>query len=451
VMVVDTSRWSRDNYKSKEYLKILKAHGIRFFLGTREMDLSKAQDNLFVGMSTEIAEFFAREQAEKSMLNKIERAKQGQPSSGRKPWDRLFDRETKTWKVDPEKKKMAEQMAQAYLKGLNFQQVGERFNMAADRVWKILTKRSGEDWEINFHGKLTNLQDQVKMKIPRLLDDRVIQAIHRKVEANRSWEHGAIFNKYLLTRMVFDARTDRALLGATYKANQDNPKMPQKRKYYRTSDKSFSIRCERLESAFLKELAITLGSTEEMKKAVYNNQPIANVQADLLEKKIGLEKDLAGYNRRMERFVSGLGETDDVKGYTASIKEKLLDLDQKIDKAQEELKAIERQLSTLPKVEAIEKERNILLDQIKERHRESILSSGVAFKKMEFDKLRKLLLSIFGGKDLDGKRYGIYLEPVKIKGRQRPDFHFTAYGRLGEFEGLVDIVDLYLPYRYKKE
>ena len=34
VIVADTSRWSRDNLKSKQGLKVLKANGIRFFVLT---------------------------------------------------------------------------------------------------------------------------------------------------------------------------------------------------------------------------------------------------------------------------------------------------------------------------------------------------------------------------------------------------------------------------------
>src|SRR3990170_7007758 len=39
VIVADISRWSRDNGKSKEYVRVLKDQGIKFFVGTREMNL----------------------------------------------------------------------------------------------------------------------------------------------------------------------------------------------------------------------------------------------------------------------------------------------------------------------------------------------------------------------------------------------------------------------------
>jgi len=41
VIVCDASRWSRDNFKSKEGLEVLRQNGIRFFVGTTEFDLEK--------------------------------------------------------------------------------------------------------------------------------------------------------------------------------------------------------------------------------------------------------------------------------------------------------------------------------------------------------------------------------------------------------------------------
>jgi DNA invertase Pin-like site-specific DNA recombinase len=93
VMVADFSRWSRDNGKSKEYTRILKDKGIRFFVGSREIDLFDPSQAFMLGMSVEVAEFFAREQAYKSIINRIERAKGGYlSSSGRVPYGRVFNR-----------------------------------------------------------------------------------------------------------------------------------------------------------------------------------------------------------------------------------------------------------------------------------------------------------------------------------------------------------------------
>jgi DNA invertase Pin-like site-specific DNA recombinase len=91
-MVTDTSRWSRDNAKSKEYLEVFRQHGIKFFVGTMELDLFVPQHTFILGIGAEVNEYFAREQAYKSIINRIERAKKGYPSSsGRFPYGRIFD------------------------------------------------------------------------------------------------------------------------------------------------------------------------------------------------------------------------------------------------------------------------------------------------------------------------------------------------------------------------
>jgi DNA invertase Pin-like site-specific DNA recombinase len=91
VMVADISRWSRDNQKSKKHLSVLKEKQIQFYWLGRHMDLNVPFNNLMIGMGTEINEFFAAEQGYKSIINKIERAKKGYPSSGQIPYGRTMN------------------------------------------------------------------------------------------------------------------------------------------------------------------------------------------------------------------------------------------------------------------------------------------------------------------------------------------------------------------------
>jgi len=82
VIVCDASRWSRDNFKSKEGLNILRNNGTRFFVGTMEYDLFNPEHAFILGMSAEIGEFQARTQALKSITNRINRAKRNVPTAG---------------------------------------------------------------------------------------------------------------------------------------------------------------------------------------------------------------------------------------------------------------------------------------------------------------------------------------------------------------------------------
>src|SRR5262249_7244624 len=78
VIVAYSDRYSRDNKKSKEGLDIFRQHGIKFYVGGTEMDLFSPEHRLMLGMHSEVGEFFALQQAKKSIENKIAQARAGQ-------------------------------------------------------------------------------------------------------------------------------------------------------------------------------------------------------------------------------------------------------------------------------------------------------------------------------------------------------------------------------------
>jgi site-specific DNA recombinase len=97
-------------------LEILKASGIKFFIGTMEYDLYNLAQNLFLGMSAEIGEFQALEQARKSINSCIHRARRGIPSVGQLPYGRTWT-ENDGWGIDEEKKKIKQSDVKRYIAG----------------------------------------------------------------------------------------------------------------------------------------------------------------------------------------------------------------------------------------------------------------------------------------------------------------------------------------------
>ncbi|MGA9754345.1 MAG: recombinase family protein [Desulfobaccales bacterium] len=91
VMVADLSRWSRDNGKSKQHIRVLQKSGIRFFEGARQINLFDPVQAFVVGIGVEAAEFFSSQQSYKSILSRINRAQRGQPASGKLPYGRTFN------------------------------------------------------------------------------------------------------------------------------------------------------------------------------------------------------------------------------------------------------------------------------------------------------------------------------------------------------------------------
>jgi site-specific DNA recombinase len=153
VIVCDASRWSRDNRMSKDGLDILKKNGIRFFVHTTEYNLSRPEHLLFLGMTTEINEFHAQEQARKSILNRIARARRNLPASGNLPFGRTFDKKTGQWGIDTEKQKIIQIAAEKYLNGESIINIAKKFSMNHTTLHKVLTRRSGDKWEQKFRLK----------------------------------------------------------------------------------------------------------------------------------------------------------------------------------------------------------------------------------------------------------------------------------------------------------
>ncbi len=202
VIVCDASRWSRDNLKNKIGLETLRRNGIRFFVGTMEYDLYNPEHALFLGMSAELGEFQAKQQALKSIINKIERSKRGIPCTGKLPYGRTY-KEGKGWEIDKEKAANIRNAAERYLNGESIFDIALTLGMNHTNLWKTLNHRSGSKWLVNFDSKQLNIKETVEIAIPPLLDDSTIQAVKEKGKANKTYLHGAIKNQYLLSRMIF--------------------------------------------------------------------------------------------------------------------------------------------------------------------------------------------------------------------------------------------------------
>jgi site-specific DNA recombinase len=163
-MVCDASRWSRDNRKSKDGIDILKDNGIRFFIGTMEMNLFDPEIGLFLGMSVEIGEFHANQQARKSMLSRIERAKRNVATCGKLPFGRTYDKKTDTWGVDEEKKRQIEYAAEQYLSGESLTKIAKKLNMNHPNMTKLLRERCGDEWTIDFRNDKFRIHETVTLK-----------------------------------------------------------------------------------------------------------------------------------------------------------------------------------------------------------------------------------------------------------------------------------------------
>jgi DNA invertase Pin-like site-specific DNA recombinase len=125
IICCDASRWSRDNKRSKEGLEAFRQNGTRFFVGTMEYDLFLPEHILFLSMAVEIGEFQANQGAFKSIMNRIEKAKRGEPAT-RLPIGRTWSKEN-GWGVNPGVKEKFQSIAKQFLEGKTFTELGEMY------------------------------------------------------------------------------------------------------------------------------------------------------------------------------------------------------------------------------------------------------------------------------------------------------------------------------------
>jgi hypothetical protein len=403
-MVCDASRWSRDNRKSKDGLDVLRNNGIRFFIGTMEMDLFKPYTGLMLGMSVEIGEFHAKEQAYKSMLSRIERAKRNIPSAGRPPFGRKYDKKKGKWIVDKEKKRQIEYAAEQYLSGVSLAEVAKKLNMNHPNLAKLLRERCGDKWTIQFDNEDFNIHETVTLTIPRLLPQSTIKAIHARARANRTFFHGQTKNRYLLGRVIFCGHCGFALFGQ-FSHN--------KIKYYRhpreRGCKRFnSVPAGLIEDAVFAHLFELFGDRvkieEAAKQAIPDLREVKRLRAQIERSRKELKKIPISKERLLDKVEKGIIEDEDLQDRWGKLKEREQLLKAEID-------TIQSKLSSVPTEEEITR-----TAQIMQRVKESFFQSEAHLKEMSFEHKRALLQNLFGGTDKDGKRYGVYVEKMKKKG-----------------------------------
>lgn len=424
-MVADVTRWSRDNKRSKQDLERLRTLGKRFFVGTSEYDLNRPEHSLFIGLNAEIGEFFGLEQARKSILGKIELAKQGLPSCGNLPYGRTFDKETKQWGVIPETKALVEQMARTYLEeNISYQGLQERFGLGYTYIHKIF-RGAGDTWVQSFKSPRLGISETVPTKVPLLLPEEVIERIRTKGKTRQKYIRGGFKqNNYLLNRMLIEGETGYGLTG-TSKATSG--------RYYgvckKTSAGWYHIRADDLERTIVHSLFENLMQRDNFRETVFNgNGSNSTVYDDLVEKKDSLQKEIRKVEQQTSRLVKQLMK-DEEGLFQETVEKESKRLNEKHKRLKFELESAENTLRTYP----TEQEADAAHENLIKLMNQARFTSSGGFFSMPFEYQKGFLEAIFAGVDPQGKRYGIY-----IYREGKKNFRWEAYGRLGTMEGWVE-------------
>ena len=209
----------------------------------------------------------------------------------------LSIKRAETWGIDNNKKEIIERASKRYLAGESLKDIARTYNMDYTNLWSILTKKSGTDWPCRF--KYGNVDEVVIMTIPRLLDDETISTIRKMSTAKKTYTHGQIKNKYLLSRMIFCSKCGYALFGSTDRAGNQ---------YYRHAryiDKSCMVRkfvkAPEIENSVLIHLVSTLGDVERINNAIKQATPDMSKIEGLEKEKIDLTGELKRLYHRKKR------------------------------------------------------------------------------------------------------------------------------------------------------
>jgi site-specific DNA recombinase len=432
VMVCDPSRWSRDNVKSETGLEVLQRAGVRFFVLTTEYDLYDPHARLFLGLSSTIGAFQARVQRQKSLLNRIQRAKSGVPSSGTLPFGRTYDRKAGTWGVDPGAKALIEDIARRYLAGERLYDLAreyrgrlkgrERMNHA--NVCRVLRYGCGTEWRIDFKAPDLNIAETVVVTVPRLLDEGTIQRVRERLTACATYLHGNPTHDYLLKGRVFCAGCGYSLCG--------QPKVMRGREYlyYRHANRNGGadcplrprplVRADQLEAAVLSKLLMMFGNPQEVQTACRAAVPDCE---KLLKRKARLESDLAKAVRARERIL-GLVARDAVSD--AEAEAQLKAIKDGSEALRRELDGLGAQLAELPR----EGDDTLAAFELAWRGAFRVGTKNAA-EGLSLQEKRRILSAIFDVSLPGGKPAGVYVTaPADHKPHRPKTWGFVIKGRL---------------------
>lgn len=435
VMVADPSRWSRDNEKSGSALRLLRDNGIRFFDIGREYDLFNETDVLLLQMITSLNQYAAATNIRKAVMNRIARAKRNVPTSGQLPWGRTFNKKTETWGIVEADQKLIEAIALRYIDGEPLRKLAEEYGVEHATLHKRLTKTCGSQWSISFKSARLNIDETVMLTIPALLPPKTVKAIERRIELNTTSSHGSSTTPYLLSRMVFCAKCGGSLSG--FRTAQDKPR---RYRHFGTNCLRGNIHAGDLEESVVRQLFECFGNPvalqRAMERAVPNNERADGERKRLQHLASELTKIEKGRNRIIE-----LIKKDTITDAQAD--KHLGELNQREVKLREEFESLTSHLDNAPspeQIKAIAESVGRKFGTKKSTARRSAVERTIDndYESMTWAEKRALVEAVFGGKDENGKRLGVYVEPYEGENRYGPkQWTFHIKGHLVDVDGFT--------------
>lgn len=434
VIVADPSRWSRDNERNKVDLRTLRDNGIRFFTLTTEHDLHDANARLFLGMAAEINEYQAALSLQKCISNRVNRAKRGVPTSGQLPFGRTYNRQTGKWGIDPEKQALVKDAARRYIAGESLEDLAKECDMHATGLLRTLTKRCGPKWTESFNVPRLKINETITHNVPSLLPDETIQAILERAKANKTYSHGHIKNRFLLSRMVFCGHCGGALSGSGHVGRLYYMHLWDKKKCLKGV-----VRADELEATVMQELFECFGNPVAVQRAIEQATPDAEKEAEDRKRIARIARELEKVKSGRERILTLV-----VKGAIteAQSEKQLRELKDREARLQDEWDRLSEHVAHIPSRDAIKRASQQVASAFRERvsagPRAAIRQANTDLESMSWEEKRALVEAVFSGRTPDGRRMGVYIERVDGQTKyRRKRWKYTIRGHLIDEQGMT--------------
>lgn len=411
------SRFGRNARQLLENVEILNKAGVELYSISEGIDFSSNYGKFMLLMLAGIAQLEKDIIREQMMENRIGRGKRGVPTSGRLPYGRLYDKETREWSLDDKAVTKIQQAAKEFLSGDSLYDIAVRVGLNYNNLLAILKTKCGDKFTVQFKG-----QDLMTYEVPRILDEDIINRINERLQFTRRNNRTDAYGKYLLSGFLRCEKCGCLLSGQTQsEANQYYTHVPTGQ--YNNCKAFASVILKPMEKAIFETIFENIIDVPSFEKAIADSMPDEKMIAELELKIRNSEKELKRIQRELDKLVE-IALSGTLAKETIQSKEQELLQSKKINI--ETLQNNTNQLNSLPDINSMKQEADIIRRQLLKRfHGKERLSE------MSFDEKRTLLQWIFEGKDMKGTPYGIYISKTG-KGKAAKIDYFI-YGKI---EGL---------------
>ena len=211
----DMSRFSRDGMDMLTSAKTLKRDFAVEVVDTKgrfdSRDRRRTITNFVDAGLAETERLSIMERTKKGKIARVRRF--GAPTGSTRPFGRIWNKETCTWSIDPDKYAIVKDAAVRYLRGESMKSLAREYGLDPTTLHKVLTSRCGPVWVQRIRCPELDIDETIETAVPPLLDPPVIAAILAKAQANKTIDKTQLKHRYLLGHAVFCGHCNSALTG----------------------------------------------------------------------------------------------------------------------------------------------------------------------------------------------------------------------------------------------